>query len=117
MRKKDLFYYMIENNKEKYDEIICELEKKIIVNEEITDEHLIFLKDFYMKLLFRISVMEFKGYSDFEIAKLLNLNKSIEIFNIKKIYQIKKEYINILDIFSNMLEETYKNVTINEKIL
>lgn len=114
MRKKDLFYYMIENNKEKYDEIICELEKKIMVNKKITEEHLIFLNDFYMKLLFRISVMNFKGYSDSEIAKLLNLNKSIEIFNIKKIRQIKNEYRNILDIFFYMLEDTYKKVVINE---
>lgn len=116
MEEKDLFYYMIENNEKKYNEILELIKEKENIEENATGEHKVFLRDFYMRLLFRIAVLEYKGYSDTNIADMLNLNNNVEVFDIEKIQEIKGKYRDILDKFYNDLEEMYKNVTVNEEI-
>lgn len=116
MEEKDLFYYMVENNEKKYNETLELIKEKENIEENATDEQKVFLRDFYMRLLFRIAVLEYKGYSDTNIADMLNLNSNVEIFDIEKIQEIKGKYRNILDEFYNDLEEMYKNVTVNEEI-
>lgn len=116
MKEKNLFYYMVENNEKKYNEILELIKEKENIEENTTDEHKLFLRDFYMRLLFRIAVLEYKGYSDTNIADMLNLNNNVEVFDIEKIQEIKGKYRDILDKFYNNLEEMYKNVTVNEEI-
>ena len=117
MIEKDLFYYMVESNEKTYKEILDLIDElKNITAEGITDEQVLFVKDIYARLLFRIAVLEYKGYTDIEITKMLNINEEIELFTIEKVQNLKGKYRTILDIFYEMLEKLYKNVTVNEDI-
>ena len=47
---------------------------------------------------------------------MLNINEEIELFTLEKIHKLKGQYRTILDMFYDMLDKNYKNVTINEDI-
>lgn len=117
MIEKDLFYYMIENNEKIYKKVLDLIGELTNINTEgITDEQILFIKDIYARLLFRIAVLEYRGYTDIEIIKMFNLNEKIELFTLEKIKKVKRQYRTILDILHDMLEKIYINVIINEEI-
>ena len=117
MIEKDLFYYMVESKEKTYKEVFDLIDElKNITVEGITDEQVLFINDIYARLLFRIAVLEYKGYTDIEITKMLNINEEIELFTIEKVQNLKGKYRTILDIFYEMLEKLYKNVTVSEDI-
>lgn len=117
MIEKDLFYYMVESKENTYKEVLDSIDElKNITAEGITDEQVLFVKDIYARLLFRIAVLEYRGYTDIEITKMLNLNEEIELFTLEKVQKLKGQYRTILDMFNDMLDKTYKNVTVNEDI-
>lgn len=117
MIEKDLFYYMVESKEKTYKEVFDSIDElKNITVEAITDEQVLFVKDIYARLLFRIAVLEYRGYTDMEITKMLNVYEEIELFTLEKIQKLKGKYRTILDMFYDMLDKTYKNVTINEDI-
>lgn len=117
MIEKDLFYYMVESKGNTYKEVLDSIDElKNITSEGITDEQVLFVKDIYARLLFRIAVLEYRGYTDIEITKMLNINEEIELFTLEKVQKLKGQYRTILDMFYDMLDKTYKNVTVNEDI-
>lgn len=117
MIEKDLFYYMVESKEKTYKEVLDSIDELKNINVEgVTDEQVLFIKDIYARLLFRIAVLEYRGYSDLEITKMLNINEEIELFTLEKIQKLKGQYRTILDKFYDILENMYKNVTINEDI-
>lgn len=115
MKEKDLFYYMFENNLSKYNEVMRLIQNLEEIDDEgITDEQLLFLRDFYFRLLFRIAVLEYKNYSNSEIARMLNLNENIPIFDVGKLKQLKRKFRIILDIIKEELDKTQKNIIIEQ---
>lgn len=117
MIEKDLFYYMVESKEKTYEEVLDSIDELKNINADgVTDEQVLFIKDIYARLLFRIAVLEYRGYSDLEITKMLNINEEIELFTLEKIQKLKGQYRTILDKFYDILENMYKNVTINEDI-
>lgn len=115
MKEKDLFYYMFENNLSKYNEVMRLIQNLEEIDDEgITDEQLLFLRDFYFRLLFRIAVLEYKNYSNSEIARMLNLNENIPIFDVGKLKQLKRKFRVILDIIKEELDKTQKNIIIEQ---
>lgn len=115
MKEKDLFYYMFENNLSKYNEVIRLIQNLEEIDDEgISDEQLLFLRDFYFRLLFRIAVLEYKNYSNSEIARILNLNENIPIFDVGKLKQLKRKFRVILDIIKEELDKTQKNIIIEQ---
>lgn len=114
MREKDLFYYVFENDEKKYNEILELIaEKENLEDEIITDGQKVFLRDFYFRLLFRIAILSYRGYSDEEIVKLLNINTGINVINLDNLASLKLKYNNVLNKFYEFLNEIYKNVTTN----
>ena len=115
MKEKDLFYYMFENNSTKYNEVMCLIQNLEEINPEgITDEQLSFVRDFYFRLLFRIAVLEYKNYSNAEVARMLNLDENIEIFDINKVKQLKRKFRVVIDKIREELEEIKKEVIVKE---
>ena len=115
MKDKDLFYYMFENNSTKYNEVMHLIQNLEEINPEgITDEQILFVRDFYFRLLFRIAVLEYKNYSNAEVVRMLNLDENIEIFDISKIKQLKRKFRVVIDRIREELEETKKEVIVKE---
>ena len=74
MIEKDLFYYMVESKEKTYKEVLDSIDELKNINADgVTDEQVLFIKAIYARLLFRIAVLEYRGYSDLEITKMLNL--------------------------------------------
>lgn len=116
MKDKDLFYYMFENNSTKYNDVMHLIQNlEEIDSEGITDEQLSFLRDFYFRLLFRIAVLEYKNYSNAEIARMLNLDENIQLFDIRKIKQLKRKFRLVIDKIREELEETKKEIIVKEE--
>lgn len=112
MIEKDLFYYVFSNDEKKYNEILGMIEEKDDLNDEIiTDGQKVFLRDFYFRLLFRISILLYRGYSDTDIVKLLNINNDISIINLDNLVLLKEKYNNVLNKFYDTLTNIYKSVT------
>ena len=115
MKDKDLFYYMFENNSTKYNEVMHLIQNLEEINPEcITDEQISFVRDFYFRLLFRIAVLEYKNYSNAEVARMLNLDENIEIFDVNKVKQLKRKFRVVIDRRREELEETKKEVIVKE---
>lgn len=115
MKDKDLFYYMFENNSTKYNEVMRLIQNlEEIDTEGITDEQLSFVRDFYFRLLFRIAVLEYKNYSNAEIARMLNLDENIQLFDVNKVKQLKRKFRVVIDKIREELEETKKEVIVKE---
>ena len=115
MKDKDLFYYMFENNSTKYNEVMHLIQNLEEINPEgITDEQLSFVRDLYFRLLFRIAVLEYKNYSNVEVARMLNLDENIEIFVVNKVKQLKRKFRVVIDRIREELEETKKEVIVKE---
>ena len=115
MKEKDLFYYMFENNSTKYNEVMCLIQNLEEINPEgITDEQLSFVRDFYFRLLFRIAVLEYKNYSNAEVARMLNLDENIELFDINKVKQLKRKFRVVIDKIREEIEEIKKEVIVKE---
>lgn len=115
MKDKDLFYYMFENNSTKYNEVMHLIQNLEEINPEgITDEQLSFVRDLYFRLLFRIAVLEYKNYSNVEVARMLNLDENIEIFDVNKVKQLKRKFRVVIDRIREELEETKKEVIVKE---
>lgn len=113
--EKDLFYYLFEQNEERYSEIynlICSIENA----ENLTDEQLSFLRDFYSRLLFRIAVLEYKGYSDSKISNSLDIIKGISLFDETKVKELKKKFGIIIDKMKEMLEQLSNETIISENM-
>ena len=111
MKDKDLFYYMFENNPTKYNEVMHLIQNLEEINPEgITDEQILFVRDFYFRLLFRIAVLEYKNYSNAEVVRMLNLDENIEIFDVNKVKQLKRKFRVVIDRIREELEETKKEV-------
>ena len=104
MRKRDLFFYLVEENEERYNHFCQKLDAD---NKKKTEEQIVFIKDFYLRLLFRIALLEFKQISDNEIIESLNLDSDIIIFDLEKLQKTKGRYRNILDDFYKIFEDTY----------
>ena len=116
MKDKDLFYYMFENNSTKYNEVMHLIQNlEEIDSEGITDEQLSFVRDFYFRLFFRIAVLEYKNYSNAEVAKMLNLDENIEIFDAIKVKQIKRKFRVVIDKIREELEKTKKEIIVKEE--
>ena len=115
MKDKDLFYYMFENNFTKYNEVMHLIQNLEEINPEgITDEQISFVRDLYFRLLFRIAVLEYKNYSNVEVARMLNLDENIEIFDVNKVKQLKRKFRVVIDRIREELEETKKEVIVKE---
>lgn len=115
MKDKDLFYYMFENNSTKYNEVMHLIQNLEEINPEgITDEQISFVRDFYFRLLFRIAVLEYKNYSNAEVARMLNLDENIEIFDVNKVKQLKRKFRVVIDRIREELEEIKKEVIVKE---
>ena len=115
MKDKDLFYYMFENNSTKYNEVMHLIQNlEEIDSKGITDEQLLFVRDLYFRLLFRIAVLEYKNYSNVEVARMLNLDENIEIFDVNKVKQLKRKFRVVIDRIREELEETKKEVIVKE---
>lgn len=116
MKDKDLFYYMFENNSAKYNEVMYLIQNLEEINSEgITDEQLSFVRDFYFRLLFRIAVLEYKNYSNAEIARMLNLDENIQLFDVNKVKQLKRKFRVVIDKIREELEKTKKEVIVKEE--
>lgn len=116
--ERDLYYYIFENNKERYDEVLYLLKglEEFTVPKLITEEQGDFLRKMYLNLLFRIAFLEYRGYKDEEISKMLNLNKNFIFLSIDKLLEFKRIYREVLDKFIEIFEDVYKSVIINEDI-
>ena len=86
-----------------------------IDSEGITDEQLSFVRDFYFRLFFRIAVLEYKNYSNAEVAKMLNLDENIEIFDAIKVKQLKRKFRVVIDKIREELEKTKKEIIVKEE--
>lgn len=116
--QRDLYYYIFENNQERYDEVLTLLKEMEDYNvpELITEEQQDFLRKMYLNLLFRIAFLEYRGYKDEEISKMLNLNKGFAFISLESLFEFKRTYRKVLDKFINIFEEVYKSVIVNENI-
>lgn len=114
--QRDLYYYIFENNQERYNEVLYLLKglEEFTVPELITEEQRDFLRKMYLNLLFRIAFLEYRGYKDEEISKMLNLNKNFVFISLDNLFELKKIYREVLDKFIEIFEEVYKSVIVNE---
>lgn len=114
--ERDLYYYIFENNQERYNEVLYLLKglEEFSVPELITEEQRDFLRKLYLNLLFRIAFLEYRGYKDEEISKMLNLNKNFVFISLDNLFELKKIYREVLDKFIEIFEEVYKSVVVNE---
>lgn len=116
--ERDLYYYIFENNQERYEEVLTLLKEMEDYNvpELITEEQQDFLRKMYLNLLFRIAFLEYRGYKDEEISKLLNLNKNFIFLSLENLFELKRTYRKVLDKFINIFEDVYKSVIVNDNI-
>lgn len=116
--QRDLYYYIFENNQERYEEVLTLLKEMEDYNvpELITEEQQDFLRKMYLNLLFRIAFLEYRGYKDEEISKMLNLNKNFIFLSLEKLFELKRTYRKVLDKFINIFEDVYKSVIVNDNI-
>ena len=116
--QRDLYYYIFENNQERYEEVLTLLKEMEDYNvpELITEEQQDFLRKMYLNLLFRIAFLEYRGYNDEEISKMLNLNKNFIFLSLDNLFELKRVYREILDKCIEIFEEVYKSVIVNENI-
>ena len=116
--QRDLYYYIFENNQERYEEVLTLLKEMEDYNvpELITEEQQDFLRKMYLNLLFRIAFLEYRGYKDEEISKMLNLNKNFIFLSLEKLFELKRTYREVLDKFIEIFEEVYKSVIVNDNI-
>lgn len=114
--QRDLYYYIFENNQERYNEVLYLLKglEEFTVPELITEEQRDFLRKMYLNLLFRIAFLEYRDYKDEEISKMLNLNKNFVFISLDNLFELKKIYREVLDKFIEIFEEVYKSVIVNE---
>lgn len=115
MREKDLFYYLFENDDKLYYEILNLIE----LNEDMTDKIItegqkLFLRDFYFRLLFRIAVLSYRGYTNTEIVRMLNINEDIKIITEDNLKKLMNKYKIVLQRFYEIIEKNYKSVTIKK---
>lgn len=111
--ERDLFYYVFENNEKRYSEIF-NLIGSIEDMQNLTDEELIFLKDFYFRLLFRIAVLEYKGNNNLEIVNSLNIVNGVELLDENKVEKLKNKFIIVIDKMKEILEELFTETISNE---
>ena len=116
--ERDLYYYIFENNQERYDEVLYSLKglEEFTALELITEEQRDFLRKLYLNLLFRIAFLEYRGYKDEEISRMLNLNKEFIFISLDKLFELKRIYREVLDKFIEIFEEVYKSVIVNENV-
>ena len=116
--ERDLYYYIFENNQERYDEVLYSLKglEEFTAPELITEEQRDFLRKLYLNLLFRIAFLEYRGYKDEEISRMLNLNKEFIFISLDKLFELKRIYREVLDKFIEIFEEVYKSVIVNENV-
>ena len=116
--QRDLYYYIFENNQERYEEVLTLLKEMEDYNvpELITEEQQDFLRKMYLNLLFRIAFLEYRGYKDEEISKMLSLNKNFIFLSLENLFELKKTYRKVLDKFINIFEDVYKSVIVNENV-
>lgn len=116
--QRDLYYYIFENNQERYEEVLTLLKEMEDYNvpELITEEQQDFLRKMYLNLLFRIAFLEYRGYKDEEISKMLNLNKNFIFLSLENLFELKRTYRKVLDKFINIFEDVYKSVIVNENV-
>lgn len=116
--ERDLYYYIFENNQERYNEVLYLLKglEEFSVPGLITEEQRDFLRKLYLNLLFRIAFLEYRGYNDEEISKMLNLNKNFIFLSLDNLFELKRVYREILDKCIEIFEEVYKSVIVNENI-
>lgn len=116
--QRDLYYYIFENNQERYEEVLTLLKEMEDYNvpELITEEQQDFLRKMYLNLLFRIAFLEYRGYKDEEISKMLNLKKNFIFLSLENLFELKRTYRKVLDKFINIFEDVYKSVIVNDNI-
>lgn len=116
--ERDLYYYIFENNQERYNEVLYLLKglEEFTVPELITEEQRDFLRKMYLNLLFRIAFLEYRGYKDEEISKMLNLNKNFIFLSLDNLFELKRVYREVLDKFIDIFDEVYKSVIVNENV-
>ena len=116
--QRDLYYYIFENNQERYNEVLYLLKglEEFTVPELITEEQRDFLRKMYLNLLFRIAFLEYRGYKDEEISKMLNLNKNFIFISLDNLFELKRIYREVLDKFIEIFEDVYKSVIVNDNI-
>lgn len=114
--QRDLYYYVFENNQERYNEVLNLLKEmeEYSIPELITEEQRDFLRKMYLNLLFRIAFLEYRGYKDEEISRMLNLNKNFILLSIDNLFELKRVYRKVLDKFIDIFEKIYESVTVNE---
>ena len=116
--QRDLYYYIFENNQERYEEVLTLLKEMEDYNvpELITEEQQDFLRKMYLNLLLRIAFLEYRGYKDEEISKMLNLKKNFIFLSLENLFELKRTYRKVLDKFINIFEDVYKSVIVNDNI-
>ena len=102
MREKDLFYYKYENNEQDYDEV-GNLVLEMINVQNMTDEQELFLKDFYLRLLFRMALLEASNTPIEKIEEEFD-----GLFDIEKIKEIKVKFSIVIDFIKDKL---YKDIS------
>lgn len=104
MRRKDLFYYVCENNEKDYTEI-TNLIIEIAGFSNITEEREMFLKDFYFRLLFEIAILEKSNYTSEEIENMFN-----GLFDKTKINEIKSKFSIVIDMIKEKLDKVEEDI-------
>ena len=99
MRKRDLFYYVFENNEKDYIEI-TNLIIEIDGFDGVTDERELFLKDLYFRILFEIAFMENANYTDDEIRDVFK-----GLFSGNEIIELRERFSIVIDIIKEKLKK------------
>ena len=107
MRKRDMFYYIYESDKKEYVEIVNLIMEIMGLSYDVTEEHEIFLKDFYFRLLFRIAILEKRNEPIEKIVEEFG-----ELFSIEKIKEIKSKYVLVIDKIKDKISKFEKGVKI-----
>ena len=104
MRKKDLFFYVYENNEKDYIEI-TNMIIEIAGFSNITDEQELFMKDLYFRILFGIAFLEKGGYTNKEI-----MNRFNDLFNETRLNEFKSKFSIVIDMIKEKLNQVENEV-------
>lgn len=104
MRKRDLFYYVFENNEKDYTEI-SNLILEIACFSNLTEERELYLKDLYFRILFGIALLEKANYANEEIIKDFE-----NLFDENKLNEIRNKFSIVIDMIKEKLNQVEQNV-------
>lgn len=104
MRKRELFYYLYENNEKEYVEI-TNMIVEIAGFSSMTDEQELFMKDLYFRVLFGIALITRGYYEGKDILKEFNY-----LFDDNKLNEIKCKFSIVIDMIREKLNKIGNDV-------